>query len=164
VLIAILLITIFFGVNLFAYNSPKTFLVPAIACGLILVLGAMQLRKELNGDTKKTDSTAASAESKPKKQGKVAAKQSDREYFIGFCWLVGFAIGIYLIGFTYSTFLFLLCFIRFNSKHNWFTSGLIAVLGTAVFWGCFVYLLQSELWGGAIFQWFDLAIPTLTKT
>ncbi|HOG47692.1 MAG TPA: tripartite tricarboxylate transporter TctB family protein [Anaerolineae bacterium] len=146
VLIAILAVTLFFGLQLFAYDSLKTTLVPAVACGLILVLGAVQLRGELIA--------GATAQA-----GDAAAKQTNTRYFVGFCWLVGYAIAVYLIGFMGGTFLFLLLFFGLSGKHTWLKSGLIAALGTAVFWLSFVYWLQTDLWSGIVVRWLNLSFP-----
>ena len=152
VLIIILAITLFFGLYLFTYKSLKTILVPAIACGLILVLGAVQLRREL----------IASAKADSVKTADEKTKQTNIRYLMGYGWLAGLTIAIYLIGFIYSTFFLLFLFLRFNGKKSWFKSFIIAILGTAVFWLSFVYWLQTDLWGGVIFNLFNLNLPTLT--
>ena len=153
VLISILAVTLFFGVYLFYYQKLKTVLVPAIACGFILVLGTLQLRRELIAGAK-IDSSRTIDEKR---------KQSNIRYLMGYGWLVGYTAAIYLVGFIYSTFLFLLLYFRFGGKFTWFKSGMFAILGTAIFWLTFVYWLQSDLWGGALFNWFNLNVPTLTE-
>jgi hypothetical protein len=157
VLIVILAVTLFLAGSLFTHHGMKTILVPAIACGIILVLGAVQLSKELIASAKTAGANIDSSKTVDEE-----AKQTNIRYLVGFGWLAGFAIAIYLIGFIYSTFLLLFLFIRFNGKRSWFKSVMIAVLGTAVFWLFFVYWLQSDLWGGAIFNLFNLNLPTLT--
>jgi hypothetical protein len=157
VLIVILGVTLFLAGCLFTYHGIKTILVPAMACGIILVLGAIQLSNELIASAKTAGANVGSSKTVDEK-----ARQKNIEYFIGFGWLIGYTIAIYLIGFIYSTFLLLFLFIRFNGKRSWFKSVMIAVLGTAVFWLFFVYWLQSDLWGGAIFNLFNLNLPTLT--
>jgi hypothetical protein len=152
VLIVILAITLLFVLYLFYYQSLKTILVPAIACGLILVLGTVQLRRELIAGAK-IDSTKTVDEKR---------KQTNIRYLVGYGWLVGYTGAIYLVGFIYSSFLFLLLFFRFGAKLTWLRSGMFAILGTAIFWLSFVYWLQSDLWGGVIFNWLNLNIPTLT--
>jgi hypothetical protein len=153
VLIIVLLITLCFALSLLSYQSLKSILVPAIACGLILVLGAEQLRREL----------IAGARDGSAKKDDARARQTHIRYLIGYGWLAGVTTAIYLIGFIYSTFLFLSLVLRFTGKLSWLKSSATALLGTAVFWLIFVYWLQSDLWGGAIFKWFDLNIPTLTQ-
>ena len=149
VLIIILAIALSFGLYLLAYNSLKTILVPAIACSLILVLGAEQLRREIGAGAKTTG--ADNDNVKPMDE---EARQTHIRYLIGYGWLVGFAIAIYLVGFIYATFLFLFFFFCLSGQHRWFQSLMIAILGTAVFWLSFVYWLQSDLWGGVIFDLF----------
>ena len=149
VLIIILTTALFFGLYLLAYNSLKTILVPAIACGLILVLGAEQLRREIVAGAKTVGTGIDNV--KPMDE---EARQTNIRYLIGYGWLAGFAITIYLTGFIYGTFLFLFFFFHFSGKHVWFKSFMIAILGTAVFWLSFVYWLQSDLWGGVIFDLF----------
>jgi hypothetical protein len=155
VLIVILVVTLIFALSLFSFKTFKVILVPAIACGLILVLGAEQLRRELIA-SRKTDGAPRDRATEEK------AKQTGIRYLIGYGWLVGVTLAIYLIGFIYSTFLFLLFVLRFTGKHSWLKSSTIAILGTALFWVTFVYWLQSDLWGGAIFNWFDLNWLSLT--
>lgn len=153
VLIVILAVTLLFVLYLFQYKSLKTILVPAIASGLILVLGTVQLRKELTAGAK---SGIAEKADENKKQNNIG-------YLIGYAWLVGYTVAIYFVGFIYSSFLFLLFFFRFGAKLTWLKSGVLGILGTAIFWLSFVYWLQSDLWGGAIFNWFNLHLPTLTE-
>ena len=152
VLIVILAITLFFALSLFSYKSLKAILVPAIACGLILVLGAVQLRREL----------IASAKADGVKTADEKTKRTPVRYLKGYGWLAGLTVAIYLIGFIYSIFFLLFLFLRFNGKKSWFKSLTIAILGTAVFWLSFVYWLQTDLWGGVIFSWFNLNLPALT--
>jgi hypothetical protein len=160
-LIAILAVTLFLAGTLFTYHGMKTILVPAIICGFILILGAVQLSKEFMASAKAaghdTDSSKAADEAAEEE------KQKTIKYLEGLGWLVGFGVAIYLIGFMYGTCIFLCSIFRFNGKYGWFKSVTIAVLGTAVFWFVFIYLLQTDLWGGAIFNWFNLNLPTLTE-
>jgi hypothetical protein len=166
VLIAIMLIAVFFGLNLLNYKSPKTILVPGIACGLIIILGAMQFRRELRAGimtpSGEPEVAQKEVESEDLDEIDAAPSQDNSAYFSGFLWLLGFTLVIYLVGFIYATFLFITLFTRFNSKHNWILSGIIGVVGAAVFWLAFVYFLQSDLWSGAVFQWFNLSHLTLS--
>lgn len=157
VLIVILAITLLFVLYLFYYQSLKTILVPAIACGLILVLGTVQLSKELIASAKTAGADIDNAKTVDEKR-----KQTNIRYLMGYGWLVGYMVAIYFVGFIYSSFLFLLLFFRFGAKLTWLKSGMFAILGTAIFWLSFVYWLQSDLWGGVIFNWLNLNIPTLT--
>jgi hypothetical protein len=154
VLIVILAVTLFLAGSLITHHGIKTILVPAIVCGIILLLGAVQLSKELIASAK-----TASVSIDSSKKVDEEAKQANIRYLLGISWLLGYAITIYLIGFIYGTFLFLLLVFRFYGKRSWFKSGMIAILGTAVFWLSFVYFLQTDLWGGVIINLLNLHLP-----
>jgi hypothetical protein len=173
VLIVILACTLFMAGTLFTYNEIKTILVPAMVCSVILVVGAFQLKKEF-GERANIGDVVIEGATIGKVGGGVAAESSrnlDEEAkrqrnimdATGVGLLVGYAIGIYLIGFMYATFLFVAPLLRFHGNHSWFKSGVIAFVVTAVFWVLFIYLLKSDLYGGSIFEWLDLNIPTLTE-
>ena len=149
VLIIILAVALLFTGYLFAYETLKTILVPAIACGLILVLGGVQLFLELRAGVKTARANMAGSKSVDGKK-----RQKHIRYLIGLCWLVGYAISIYLIGFIYGTFLFIFFVFRFNGQYSWIKSGVVAFSGAAVFWLSFVYWLQTDLYDGIIFNWF----------
>lgn len=161
VLIVILAIVLFFAGTLFTYQGLKPILVPAISCGIIIVLGIAQLFKELSESAKQTGT--AGENSKTAEADEKEAKHKNKKYLAGFSWLVGYALGIYLIGFIYGTFLFIILFIRIDGGRSWLKSGTVAVLVTAAFWVSFVYFLQTDLWSGAIFNWLNLGLPTLTE-
>lgn len=157
VLIIILAVALLFTGYLFAYETMKIILVPAIACGLILVLGAAQLFKELKTSAKTTPAKSEGSGNVDEKK-----RQKHIRYLIGLVWLIGYAIAIYLVGFIFGTFFFIVFVFHFNGKHSWTKSGLVAIAGAAAFWLSFVYWLQTDLFGGVLFNVFDLNWLTLT--
>lgn len=72
-----LAITLFFVGYLFTYKSIKTILVPAIVCRLLLVLGTVQLRREMIADAKLVKPDAESG-----KKSEATGQQPNRRYLI----------------------------------------------------------------------------------
>jgi hypothetical protein len=73
-----------------------------------------------------------------------------------FCWIVGFIVLVYLLGFPWTTPLFIFLYLRFQSEVGW--AGALA--GAAVTWGCFHLLFQSlvhiQFEPGVLQTWFGL--------
>jgi hypothetical protein len=73
-----------------------------------------------------------------------------------FCWIVGFIALVYLLGFPWTTPLFIFLYLRFQSEVSW--TGALA--SAAVTWGCFHLLFQSlvhiQFEAGAIQTWLGL--------
>ncbi len=73
-----------------------------------------------------------------------------------FCWIIGFIALVYLLGFPWTTPLFIFLYLKFESEVSW-----LAALGAgAATWGCFHLLFQSlvhiQFEPGVIQTWLGL--------
>jgi hypothetical protein len=73
-----------------------------------------------------------------------------------FCWIVGFILLVYLVGFPLTVPLFIFVYLKFQSDVSW----LYTIVVTAVTWGCFYLLFQSlvhiQFESGVIESWLGM--------
>jgi hypothetical protein len=141
-LIGVLLLALFMVITATTYESQKTSLVPIFAGGIILLLGSIQLVKELL-EAKKVSTSTKTADAAQK-----TGSQSGWQQFIVYMWWVGFALMTYLIGFLISIPVLAFTFMKFHAHRNWLVSILTAVLTDIVTWGIFEAILQVQLFRG----------------
>lgn len=73
-----------------------------------------------------------------------------------FCWIVGFILLVYLLGFPLTVPLFIFVYLKFQSDVSWLQS----IICTAITWGCFYTLFQwlvhIQFESGAIQSWMGM--------
>lgn len=72
------------------------------------------------------------------------------------CWIVGFFIGIWLLGFKVGALCLTFVFLKFTAKEKWMISAAIAVGSYLFFWLVFDIALRAPLGGGFIVDYFGL--------
>ena len=72
------------------------------------------------------------------------------------CWIVGFFIGIWLLGFKLGSLCLTLVFLKFTAHENWILSTVIAVATYLFFWLVFDIMLKAPLGSGFIGDYFGL--------
>ena len=144
-LIGVMLFALILFVVALTYSNAKMRSVPLIASGIILLLGAIQLRQELLV-AKKTP-----IDDKVTEETKVIAERGKREYFIVLAWWVSFVLITYLFGFHFAIPLLALSFMRFRGHRGWLKSIAVAAIAEISIYVIFVLIMKIELHSG-IFQ------------
>jgi hypothetical protein len=67
-----------------------------------------------------------------------------------FCWIAGFILCVYLIGFPWTVPLFIFSYLRFQSHAGWFSSLVLAALTWGGFYLLFQRLVHIQFEAGAI--------------
>jgi hypothetical protein len=143
-LICIILFSLFLFVVALTYGNAKMSAVPLIAGGIILLLGAIQLRKELlvarkaHPDTETIDAS------------NVTAGGEKRQHSIVFVWWVSFVLITYLFGFLIAIPLLVFSFMRFRAHRGWLKSLAVAAIAEISIYVVFVFIMQIELYRGIL--------------
>ncbi len=118
----------------FEYSDAKV--LPLIICSAIFVLAAVQLGKEL-----------WSKETKPQAE----ARSGFRPLGLALGWVVGFSLGIYLLGFYIAIPLFVFFYLKMH-KRGWLKGTGFAAIVTAFIYGVFEVGFKFHLYGGVFFS------------
>lgn len=129
----------FVTASFFPYRQAK--LAPLTVSGIILLLAAVQLRREIRARKEKSGSRQEAE--------KADSGDSQRRYFLEGAWMAGFIAGIYLFGFLVAIPLFGIAYMK---RHGaaWSISIMLAVLMTIFSWGIFSYFLEVTLYPGLV--------------
>jgi hypothetical protein len=150
--IGLMLLAAFFEYYSLTYTSMRSSLLPGAASGLVFVIGAILLVKQLSAARKAEIARQEEAKSDSPLEVKGTHVSLDaagewKQNGVVFAWLVGFVILIYLFGFVISTFVLITSFLKVN-KRGWPTSIIFALVMSAFVYFVFVKLLQSNLYPG----------------
>ena len=143
-LMGVMLFAFLFFIGALIYWNAKMSSVPLMASGIILLLGAIQLRKELLGarkahpDTKKID------------ESNVTEGREMWQYSIVFIWWVSFVLITYLFGFLVAIPLLALSFVRFRGHRGWLKSMEVAAIAEISIYVIFVVVMKIELYRGVL--------------
>jgi len=144
-LIVVMAIALFLGIVSLTYTSPKDKLVPLIASGVIVILGAIRLRTEIMAPPEASeneefddDLVEDSGETENKREG------------FAFLWLAGLVASILLFGFLITVPLFTLAYLRLGAHHGWLESLALAVAAELFLYSVFVLALRANLFPGIL--------------
>lgn len=70
-----------------------------------------------------------------------------------FAWILGFFVGIVLLGFTITIPLLVFGYLKFQSGESWVLSIILSICAWLIFYGLFVRLLTLPFPEGLIFTW-----------
>lgn len=70
-----------------------------------------------------------------------------------FAWILGFFVGIVLLGFTITIPLLVFGYLKFQSGESWVLSIILSICAWLIFYGLFVRLLNLPFPEGLIFTW-----------
>jgi hypothetical protein len=132
--------------------SFKTKLFPLSVSVPLLVLATVQLLLMIRGKEETNDGAAMDVDFSTDVPAEVA-----RGRVINiFCWIVGFIVLVYLLGFPLTVPLFIFVYLKFQSDVSWLQS----IIFTAITWGCFYFLFQSlvhiQFESGVIQSWLGM--------
>jgi hypothetical protein len=133
-----------FFVGALAYSNAKMSSVPLMASGIILLLGAIQLREEFRLPGKARHDTQMIDESNLSEEGE------RWQYPIVFVWWVSFVLVTYLFGFLVAIPLLPLSFVRFRGHRGWLKSIAVAATAEASIYVIFVAIMQIDLYRGIL--------------
>jgi hypothetical protein len=132
--------------------SFKTKLFPLSVSIPLLLLAAVQLLSMILGKEQTNDGAAMDVDFSTDVPAEIA-----RGRVINiFCWIVGFILLVYLLGFPWTVPLFIFVYLKFQSDVSWLYTSVV----TAVTWGCFYLLFQSlvhiQFESGVIESWLGM--------
>jgi Tripartite tricarboxylate transporter TctB family len=70
-----------------------------------------------------------------------------------FAWILGFFVGIVLLGFTITIPLLVFSYLKFQSGESWLLSIILSVCACLIFYGLFIRLLHLPFPEGLILTW-----------
>ena len=74
-----------------------------------------------------------------------------------FAWIIGFLLGIWIIGFSISTALVIFLYLKFQAGESWGLSIVLTCGGWLIYYGLFEYLLRLPFPDPKIFAWLGMA-------
>ena len=137
-LLVVLAVVIFSSLAMPYYESK---LLPLIVGGITFVLSAVELWRELRAKDK-------IEELKQEKEAEIEGGSSHAT-IAAISWVVGTALGIYVLGFLVALALFIFAYLQ-QQKRRWQASILTAVITTSLVYVIFERILGFELYQGII--------------
>jgi TctA family transporter len=77
------------------------------------------------------------------------------------CWIVGFFLSIWIIGFIPASAIATLLYLKFGAGERWPVTLAISAACWLFFWGMFDYALQMPFPAGAVFDWLPVKVADL---
>ena len=127
------------GVSLTFTHFESAFL-PLILAGLIIVLGVVELGREL---------LPAKEKKEQKEEDHLWRKGSG--FYALMSWVVGFALGIYVLGYLIAIPLFIISYLKVE-KWSLSKAALVALATTALIYVIFDVILRARLWKGMFLE------------
>lgn len=149
VLAVILLFYVLWAV--FAMPVLESKLLPITIGGITLLLTVIGLVQAICAEFKPRKESAAEAVA-PEKGGGEAKGEPWGLSLINFSWVLGFLLGIYLLGYIIAIGIFVLAYMR-RLGTKWRTAAICAVVIPALIYAGFEIGLQLPLYRGLLFSW-----------
>ena len=124
------------------FRTTALKLLPILVGSIILVLAAVELYVEIVTSNKAGVVTQEAPSEETK--GEV------RRFFSAMGWLVGFFLGIYLLGILLATPLFTMSYLRFR-RRGWLISMGVSIIMFICIYGAFQFALNTPLYRGILF-------------
>ena len=149
-----LLLVLAFAAALWASRDfgVRAGLFPWAVCGPGLVLGLVQLARDLRG-RRAAPATGSSGEAEPELPTEVVRR---RTLEIGL-WIVGFWLAIWLLGFSLATLVMTLLYLRVGGRERWPMCLVLTACACAFVYGLFEKGLGVPFPPGQLFAWLGLA-------
>ena len=145
VIMAFMLVAIGLSLRMEYFESK---LLPLVIGGAVFVLSAIGLWREILAGKKQE---AAVTEGDTTKVTEEEAKESWRGYLLAGAWVVGFFLGIYLVGFVIAIPVFVLFYMKSHGT-RWLVAITFAALTTVLIYGVFEFALGVDLYRGLFFS------------
>lgn len=142
VLLVIAIVALVYGLT---FPTMKAKLVPIVLSGIILVLASIELVRELRAGVKAQPKTKAESE-----KAEAVTKGELPRYLVGLGWMAALAAGIYLVGFLIAVPLFVVAYLKLNSRRWLISIGMAAAMAIFIY-GIFIVVLRVDLYPGLVF-------------
>ena len=138
------LVFVYFLIEALTYNRlarmvPVVVAIPILILCLVLFFTDLKKYRDKSSDEKHTTQTGKKA------------NVTTRKEIETFLWVIGFAIGIWLVGYHITIPVFTLLFTRFVGKDSWKIAIGLAVGAEAFVYGIFVTVVKIYLYPGLLF-------------
>ena len=151
-LMFVLLLMVFVIWQSIGFGHKEATLTPLILSFIVLILGLIQLVKELRSE-KRIEEITDDEEVSLTVVNRVGKRSEISRFAIALGWIGGFALAIYLIGFFPAVLLFGLFYLRFRG-HSWPSCILFAVCFTGFLYLVFDVGFKSQLYKGVLLKSF----------
>jgi tripartite tricarboxylate transporter TctB family protein len=118
--------------------------------GFLLVL--LQLYRDATGWEKSRSGTSGGIDMDEVSDVKLDRKTELQRTISYFAWFIGGALGIWLLGLTYSMPLLVFLYALVEGKEKWITALIMALCTYALVWGLFEYMLETRWPPGILFD------------
>lgn len=128
-----------------SYPRTETKLVPLMAASIVFVLAAVQLVREIKAKGK-------AAKPKEESFNTIEIKnESGRRFGVIICWMSGFFIILYLLGFLVAIPIFVFSYLKLHG-YRWLTSIISAIILTVLIHSVFNIALKAQLFRGLVLE------------
>jgi tripartite tricarboxylate transporter TctB family protein len=118
--------------------------------GLLLVL--VQLYRDATGWERNGNRASGGIDMDEVSEVKLDRKTELQRTLTYFAWFIGGALGIWLLGLTYSMPLLVFLYALVEGKEKWITALIMAACTYALVWGLFEYTLETRWPPGILFD------------
>lgn len=143
-LIFLVLVGLFGIIQSLTFSRLQAIMLPLAMSSVIFVLAVIALSRELRSERR----TPTAIEEEPGKEAK--ASIALRRFGSVASWVVGFALGIYLLGFLITTPVFVLAYLKKHGR-GWLVSTAFAIAISALMYVMFEVGLKVPLYKGLVF-------------
>ncbi|MFH1003529.1 MAG: tripartite tricarboxylate transporter TctB family protein [Chloroflexota bacterium] len=128
-----------------AFARVQAKAIPLAVASLVFILATMELVRVL-----RTGNQAATRVKAEPKEDSIALNTQLRRFGLALAWVVGFSLGVYLVGFVIAMPVFVFSYLKSKGR-GWLISAVLAVLTIALIYGMFQIGLRSSLYRGILF-------------
>lgn len=151
---ALFFLAIFVGAAIWGWEWPDIAkIMPvyvAAVPGLILVI--MQLYREATGWEHSRSRASGGIDMDEVSEVQLDRKTELQRTLTFFAWFIGGALGIWLLGLTYSMPLLVFLYGWLEGKEKWYVALIMALCAYALVWGVFEYMLETRWPPGILFD------------
>lgn len=148
-LIFILLLMVFAAGKSLTFGHREAMLTPLLLSIIIIILGVIELVRELRSNDKKPEPIEDEEVSPTVVAGAVEGSEMHR-FAMALGWIGGYALGIYILGFFPSTLIFAVTYLKIRGR-SWLSSTVFAVGLTVILYGIFDMGFKAHLYRGLVF-------------
>jgi len=143
-LIVIILLMLGVLITSAGFRQIEAKLLPMVVAGVVLFLSVIELVREAKGNKGSPSQKESAAGADEASKGLLG------RYLYEGAWIIGFFLGIYLVGFLAAMALFILAYLKLHGR-RWLISIIMAVTVTLFSYATF-YLLGVDSYPGLLFR------------